>query len=37
MIDKNLHTFIDGAINFFDHTGTDVAAKVGSPYLIDSI
>ena len=36
MIDKNLHTFIDGAINFFNHTGSDVAAKVGSPYLIDS-
>jgi len=37
MIDKNLHTFIDGAVNFFNHTGTDVAAKVGSPYLIDSV
>ena len=36
MIDKNLHTFIDGAVNFFNHTGSDIAAKVGSPYLVDS-
>jgi len=37
MIDKKLHTFIDGAVNYFNHTGSDVAAKVGSPYLIESM
>lgn len=37
MIDQKLHIFIDGAVNYFNHTGSDIEAKVGSPYLIDSM
>jgi len=37
MIDQKLHIFIDGAMNYFQHTGTAVEAKIGSPYLIQSM
>lgn len=37
MIDKKLHIFIDGIVNYFNHLGSNVEAKVGSPYLINSM
>ena len=37
MIDKNLHIFIDSAVNYFEHTMTQNKAQVGTPYLIDSM
>jgi len=36
MIDQNLHVFIDGIVNYFEHAGSGTETKVGSPYLIDS-
>jgi len=37
MIDKKLHIFIDGAVNYFNHTYGDVEAQVGSPFLIKTM
>lgn len=37
MIDKKLHVFIDTIVNYFNHSGSNVEAKVGSPYLINSM
>lgn len=37
MINKKLHIFIDGAVNYFNHTGNNEEVKVGSPYLIESM
>jgi len=37
MIDKKLHIFIDGIVNYFNHIGSDIEAKVGSPYLINTV